>query len=221
MNTMPAEVRARVERATVRLAGRRGLGVLVPDGVIVTAAHLLERKPIRGRRGGWSDCVMIEAGRAMFRAGVRAIDTKLNIAVLTGPDGYDAAAFANFCDSTVPVSLYTDDIPHDEKTRLYGIPDDATSIEIAGHVLTHNNGWLGAHVQHIGREDSPFHFVTTAVPVDGGTSGGPVIADDGRLLGVISYLDRGRNDFTITRVHLAAPVCFVDWMRSRVYKKGA
>jgi len=219
MNSMTAEVRARVEHATVRLAGRGGLGVLLPGGVIVTAAHLLERKAIRGRGCGWTADVVIEAGHATFRASVRAIDTQLNIAVLTEPDGDDTAAFTDFSDSTVPVSLYTDDIPHDETTRLYGIPDDTTSIEIAGHVLTHNKGWLAAHVQHIGRQGSPFHFVTTAVPVGGGTSGGPVIAADGRLLGVISYLDRGT--ITITRVHCAAPVWLVDRMRSRVYERAA
>jgi hypothetical protein len=219
MNGMMAELRARVERATVRLAARGGLGVLLPGGVIVTAAHLLEEKTIRGRGGGWTAHVVIEAGHATFRAGVRAIDTQLNIAVLTEPDGDDAAAFADFSDSTVPVSPYTDDIPHNESTRLYGIPDDTTSIEIAGHVLTHNKGWLAAHVQHLGRQGNPFHFVTTAVPVEGGTSGGPVIADDGRLLGVISYIDRGT--ITITRVHCTTPVWLVDRMRSRVYERVA
>jgi hypothetical protein len=47
---------------------------------------------------------VIEAGHATFRAGVRAIDTQLNIALLTEPDGDDTAAFADFIDSSVPVS---------------------------------------------------------------------------------------------------------------------
>jgi hypothetical protein len=106
MTELRPSIANRVAAAVVRLPRRSGQGVLVPGGLVVTAAHCI----VEG--DGWADYlppatgaspverVIAEDGRELKMIPV-AIDPISDLAVLGGVDGQifptDAEAFEEFC----------------------------------------------------------------------------------------------------------------------------
>jgi hypothetical protein len=85
-------------------------------------------------------------------------------------------------------------------------------------VLTHKGSWgKGTITRHGFPDDSPFPAVcleTPATLIEGGTSGGPVIDDAGRLIGVVSNSGGAEKDTehngVLSIAHLALPRWILD-----------
>jgi hypothetical protein len=200
------------ERATVRLPRKGGQGVLVPGNLIVTAAHCI----------GWSsegasmaheatlpEPIATAAGQALL-VSVLAVEPVSDIALLGALDeqGFpeEGDAYEAWCEKTTPVRLYTGNLPPDAAERApCGIPKRTwarrcPSLLAPAHVLTHNKGWITGRVQQM-RPDAYTFWLETEESIDGGTSGGPVLAEDGRLPGVVTWAEG-----PISRPDGAAPV---------------
>jgi hypothetical protein len=234
LNTITAK--RRCEAATVRLPRRGGQGVLVPGNLIVTAAHVVGWTAEGAMVDSYSSPFPepIKAGEHTFTVDVLAVEPRADIAVLGALDylAYpdESEAFEAWCDTTAPARLYTENLPIDESIRRpEGLAERAwrsvaQSVWIPAHILTHDKEWIEAKAQQI-RRDSSFLVIKSSKWIEGGTSGGPVIADDGRLLGVISTSARTSyfnapgeywlEQFPIPRPHRAAPVWTVAKMTSR------
>jgi hypothetical protein len=223
---MIAALQKTCEAATVRLPRLGGQGVLVPGGIIVTAAHVI----------GWSaegvsmaheatlpEPIETDAGQSLL-VNVLAVEPVSDIALLGALDEQafpeEVDAFEAWCEDTTPVQLYAEDLPLGDEPPPRGLPrrvwrKHAPSRLVSAWILTHNRGWIAARVQQLGRAARGL-VVEADTLIEGGTSGGPVIADDGRLLGVISTsgeiwsrgtpADRQPCSFSIPRQHIAAPV---------------
>jgi S1-C subfamily serine protease len=173
---MTTAERDRVIAATVRMQRRRGLGVVVPGRMIGTAAHVIKRHDI-WRRDAIGDAhferVRAHSGRR-FLADVYAVEAISDIALLGEPDGQaffkEHDDYQEIVDAIDPVPVFVDDFPRDERFTV--------------HILTHNKGWVEAQARQVSRHGNV--IATAADGIDGGTSGGPVVIDDGRLIGVIS-----------------------------------
>jgi S1-C subfamily serine protease len=132
-----------------------------------------------------------------------AVEPMLDIAALEAVDGQalyeECLAFEEFCEATEPAPVSADDFPL------------GTSVPV--HVLTHEGAWVTGRACRYGlRSLSPggAAFVEFDAPIESGTSGGPVIDDNGLLVGVISW--SGGRHGSIPRPHLALPV----WVWNRI-----
>jgi S1-C subfamily serine protease len=83
--TLSEETRKRVEKATVRLTKKSGQGVIVPDGLILTAAHCIEWCCEGGMVLGDFFLEEIEFGGQKIVAQVYAVEPVSDIAVLGRP----------------------------------------------------------------------------------------------------------------------------------------
>ncbi len=205
-------MRAKIEAATVRFPRKDGQGVLVPGQMIVTAAHVVSWSTEGGMALGDYYIEEIKAGSCIFKVQPLAVEPVTDIAVLGALDGQvfpdEAEAFEEFCESTAPVSICTVDFPWHSPFPV--------------HVLTHTGRWVSARATQWGVDDSVLS-IEASEGIEGGTSGGPVVTNDGLLLGVVSTVG-GEPPRTgmIPRVHLAAPVWLVrrmvdpEWENSKM-----
>jgi S1-C subfamily serine protease len=175
------KLKQRVKAATVRLTKQGGQGVLVPGGYILTAAHCIEWSGTGGMALGdhFLEPVETRDGRT-FRALVCAAEPVADIAVLCPPDNQerpeDSEAFDLFAAEVESVRLYPNAVQLDE--------------EIPVLVLTHKGGWIKGTVRRYGPPgDLPNGgaWVLAASKFEAGTSGGPVVDQAGRLLGLVSH----------------------------------
>jgi len=177
------ELRHRVEAATVRFRRWGGQGVLVPGRLIVTAAHVIQWSA-EGHMALREFVEEIEAGGRRLRITPMAVEPVADIAVLGALDDQayldDAEAFEAFCESTAPVPLCTGDA----SGRV--------------HVFTHTGRWVAGHYPAGAWEkaeasrfrrmhgNDPRLFIATDEPIEGGTSGSPIVTEGGLLVGVMS-----------------------------------
>jgi Trypsin-like peptidase domain len=182
------DVKTRTENATVRFLRKNeqgvdqpvAQGVLVPGGFIFTAAHCINWEV--------TDAAMalgdryIEKIRArngsVYKVGPCAVEPVLDIAALAALDGqvffHECEAFERFCEETEPVPLSTDNF------------QDGVPVPI--RVLTHTGAWVSGRASRYGYGWllAGNIWVEFDASIQGGTSGSPVIDDNGLLVGVIS-----------------------------------
>lgn len=193
------KIRKRVERATVRLPNKGGLGVIVRNNLILTAAHCIDFR---------TDCSMtitnsfnekIEYDGRQLLALIYAVEPVKDIAVLGEPDTQDYCEewenYVNTLDSIEPVEISSEEL---EPLR-----------DIPAFIYTHKRTWQEVIVRQNGKK-VPLLMISGAL-IEGGTSGGPVVDQKGHLLGVISWTSNtppygGR----IPRPHLSLPVWAVE-----------
>ena len=63
-----------------------------------------------------------------------------------------------------------DDFPHFEPFKA--------------HILSHDKGWVEAEARQVNMRGNV--VLTSSKGINGGTPGGPIVTDDGRLIGVCS-----------------------------------
>ncbi len=175
------EAKRRAEEATVGLPDRSGQGVLVPGGLVLTAAHCIAFETTGGMAltGGdeYLERVKPRTGGAI-RLRVVAVEPVADIAVLGAPDGQilhaDASAFESFVAATTPVSLSADDF------------ESETGVEV--HVLTGDRAWVpGRAKRHGFGPPDGVAWIYAASRIERGTSGGPVVNEAGELVGLVSW----------------------------------
>jgi hypothetical protein len=199
--TRKSALRARVKAATVRLTKRGGQGVLVSGGYILTAAHCIK----------WSleDADMVQGGpfseevktrdRRKFKARVVAVEPGADIAALGPADDQvlpeDHMAFQRWlAGGGKPLQLFSRKIPVKLPDRCRAKP--GTNLAnmkwgkpIAVEILTHKGKWIGGTVFDDGWPNKlPTGTASLCADelLEGGTSGGPVVDQAGRLVGLIS-----------------------------------
>jgi Trypsin-like peptidase domain len=201
--------RTKIAGATVKFPRLGGQGVVVAggcrratrgrDALIITAAHVVHWTATGDMTLDQHYEEEIEIGGQKISAEVYAVEPVADVAVLGYPDDqYDvegAEGFEATLESIEPVPLCTEEFP------------PRTPFPV--HVLTHTGDWIEGAAQQP-RAYAPGLAVTFSQVIKGGTSGSPVVTDDGRLLGVIST---GMNG-SVSRLHLTVPV----WVARRMLR---
>lgn len=210
---MNASTRAKVKRATVSFPRRGGQGVIVAGGYIITAAHVVgwtgTGDMTLGREDYWEEFCL--GGKETLRAQVLAAEPVADVAFLGCPDDqYDpdgAEIFETLIEGVAPISIYTNAIRVNAPFRV--------------HILTHKGTWVTGEAQRYGRNPTAI-AVHADDQIVGGTSGGPVVTNDGRLLGVVSSFNiangigKGVCTGPVPRPHLSAPV----WLARQISSAG-
>jgi S1-C subfamily serine protease len=169
--------------------------------MIVTAAHVVSWSAEGGMALGDYYTENVKAGRRMLKVQPLAVEPVADIAVLGAVDdqaseefSIAADAFRNFCESTVSVPICTADFPLHSPFPV--------------HILTHTGRWIEARAEQC-HVNANVLVVRASKGIEGGTSGGPVVTNDGLLLGVVSTaggaVGEPSLEVCIPRLHLAAP----------------
>ncbi len=193
------ESRARVVNATVRVQAG-GLGVLVPGGFILTAAHCIRWSVKGGMVLGdyYLEQVQTRSGET-FRLAPWAVEPVSDIAALGDPDTQefddDVDAFEKWREATKPVAVRPHLFAGPDVTRVRDALRSNRRIFVLHEafpvwILTHEGRWLAAEVRRVGLPSRPPAgrvFLKVTGHIRGGTSGGPVVDGAGRLVGVVSH----------------------------------
>lgn len=178
------EMLDRVRRATVIVTTANrgdGQGVLIPGGYILTAAHCVDWDHTGGMVLGdfYIQTIMAVNGEKYMVSPI-AVEPCYDIAVMANVDGqageglFNAwVAFEEFCESTPPVPLCIDAMPVE-------VPLDVMILSHCGH-------WISGKATQHRTPGSGSFALRPDTPIECGTSGGPIITADGRLLGVVSH----------------------------------
>jgi S1-C subfamily serine protease len=197
--------REKIAAATVRFLRRGGQGALVPGRMILTAAHVIQRRD-------WivdeHHIEEVEIGGRRFKAEVVAVEPLSDIALVGAPDAQSSAealAFEEHLDSIRPVLLCTAEFPLMEKFQVF--------------IRSHQLRWIEGQARQVSLSDGTL-FIDASAGIVGGTSGGPVVTADGLLLSVISTAggEAGKpmREAIVRRPHLMAP----GWLARRMLDPG-
>lgn len=211
---MNAKTKAIVSKATVRITKRGGLGVFVPGGLILTAAHCINfscggrMSSALASSGEFTEDVKTSIGEC--KAEPVAVEPCSDLAALCSVDGQiapvDASAFDAICEAIQPVPV----------CRKHHKVGDRFPI----YVRAHTGKWIsGKAVLACG--NSPSLFLETESRILGGTSGGPIVNASGELVGIVSSSEdsaKSAKMFTGSGAYvaLALPV----WIRRRIFDDG-
>ncbi|MBT7924460.1 MAG: trypsin-like peptidase domain-containing protein [Opitutae bacterium] len=181
----------RVKNATVRMCGptgEEGQGVYLGEEMILTAAHCLKSlniwKPTIAPGEKYIESLKTHDGKKLEMM-VRSADVVKDVAVLIPWEEADDDAFGDFCDNTEPLPLCSDDFL---KEYAGANTDDGGFREFRIHVFTHEDEFTTGKASIC----SPCSDnISSKVPIKGGTSGGPIVNDNGELVGIVS---QGKED---------------------------
>jgi len=201
--------RQRVEAATVWLPKKRGQGVLVTGGLVLTAAHCIEWHT----GGGMTledtyEVVETKAGARLLMR-ILFVDPVADLAVMGPPDDQGppevVEGYERFSGATAPVAvgdlappraarrMRTRAIPvrqpdGSRRTVHIQMPRPVRPRTARVHVFTHHGGWIeGQALLSLEGAQGSRTWLRAHRKIEGGTSGGPIVDDRGRLLGVVSH----------------------------------
>ena len=163
-----------VAKATVTLLGKGGQGILVSDGLIITAAHCIDFRYEGAMALGHYFIEEIKTGEKELKVAPLAVEPVSDLAVLGSLDGQvfpdEAEDFEKFCEHTKPVPLCSDF----ELFRKFKV-----------HIYTHKGTWVTGSAEYC-QEDGHSLAVEADEQIEDGTSGGPIINGSGELVAIVS-----------------------------------
>ena len=202
-----------VAKATVTLPKLGGQGVLVNGNLIITAAHCIDfKRDGNGVPGSHHRDFYIEdikTARGEFEAALLAADPISDMAVFGAPDGRGSREFFEkkvyfemFCEETKPVPLC--------------LSDFEPFLSFPVQIYTHIGFWVTGSAMQC-PEDAHILWVEADRPIDCNSSGGPIINEQGELVGIVSNFcmaTRGQDKSKgpVPRPHLTLPV----WVCRRI-----
>ncbi len=167
-------------RAIVKLPKLGGHGVLVPGGMILTAAHCIDFSTTGGMVLGDHFIEELETHMGRIKAVPLIVEPVTDIAALGCPDNQifykEAEAFENFCETTKPMPLATERIRCRRPFPVRLHDKDGT--------------WVNGMAEMFD-QSSPMLWITSEREIKGGASGGPILNMAGELVAIISNSSSG------------------------------
>jgi len=191
-----------IEKAVVRLPERGGLGVLSTGGIIITAAHCVKFSAEGDMAYNKKFLQKVNTYLGEFYCSTLAVELVADIAVLGPADGQelprDLASFEEFCNKTKPIHLsFGNFIP---------------KVQVNGWSFNQDSKFVSLQLK-LARPYAEKLSMKTEGVIKGGDSGGPVVSEDGKLIGVISHIELHRNDGLVPILALTLPVWIIEQIR--------
>ena len=165
----------KADRAIVRLPKLGGHGVLVPGGMILTAAHCIDFSTTGGMVLGDHFIEEIETHIGRIKARPMIVEPVTDVAVLGCPDDQffpdDADTFEKFCETTIPITLARQRIKYRHPFEVRIRDKDGT--------------WMNGIAETF-NQSSPMLWIASDREIKGGASGGPILNTAGELVAIIS-----------------------------------
>jgi hypothetical protein len=170
-------IQHQVAGATVTLLGKGGQGVLVTNGFILTAAHCISANYDGRMAQGDYFIEEIETTRGKLKATPYAVEPVSDIAVLGPLDDQEfcdeVTQFEDFCEKTKPLRLC--------------LKKFAWRFEFPIWIYTHKKTWIKGKAENFSIKKNPSTIsIKTDKNIEGGTSGSPIINEQGELVAVVS-----------------------------------
>ena len=178
------EMKLMVEKATVTLTTSGGRGVLVSGNVIITAAHCVNYVTDGSMVLNWEHFTeTINTHLGEFQATPIAVEPVADIAALSSPSDQvlpdEAMDFSEYCDQVAPVKLAAPMTPpkwNGSSHKYHRIPVN---------IFTHRNTWIRGEATRASKDDGQIYIESDEL-IEGGTSGSPIVSDNGELVGIVS-----------------------------------
>lgn len=208
------QIKPNIEKATVSVLKKGGRGVLVNGNFILTAAHCVEFKLDGPMALGEYFIEDIKTVQGMLKVQPLAIEPISDIAILGPLDDQDAPEevkdFMAFCESTMPIPLFTTDFELFHKFPVY--------------IYTHKGTWIKGSAYQCVKDAEKLSFEADE-QIEYGTSGSPIMNEVGDLVGIISHSSisdtgSGKTDGIFPRPHLTLPIWIVRTILSQNDKKS-
>ena len=168
---------ADIEKSIVRLVGLGGQGVVVGGDMILTASHCIEYTTDIRMAANEDFIECFEANGRQYMASPKAVEPVSDIAVLGEPDNQtfteQADNYLEFVRSVVPVPIFMDTLELRKPFRVW--------------IRSHNDAWVKGEAQMNWPECARI-WVKATEPIEGGASGGPIVNDNGELVGLVSMI---------------------------------
>jgi S1-C subfamily serine protease len=169
-----------IAAATVWFPRRKGHGVIVPGHFIVTAAHVITHRQLYLSAGLHDDLLeSIEINGQVYTADVWFIDPIADVAVLGVPDVQkfaEASHFEDVLDQIRPVPISQAVLPFDRPI----------AVHLQRYLGRRRSAWITGQVTRFDQRGAHLS-IDTKESITGGSSGGPVVSNQGSLLGVVSH----------------------------------
>lgn len=212
MTSVLEDAKRLAELATVRITALEGQGVVVPGQLVLTAAHCIDWTTDAAMALGDPFAVDIRINGKQLKAHPLAVEPVSDIAILGEMDDQcfpeDANLYQEMIATICPIPVST------REPELFK--------EFPIHIFSHKKKWITGKAQ-LCADGSQILSIATAEPIEGGTSGGPVLSDEGELVGIVSIAaDPSEFDECesfeghVPRPHLALPVWLVKTITSCV-----
>ena len=181
---IPKRLLAKIAMATVKLPKKRGRGVLVRGGLILTAAHCISYK-LEGEMALGDVFIeeLIPATGQNLRTTPWCVEPVTDVAALGPLDEQsfpkEVDAFEAFCAKIEPVRVHRREPEPFKQFTVY--------------IYAHDGTWVRGTAARYSAE-AAIIFVEADQPVKGGASGGPIVNESGDLVGIISvFTDSARH----------------------------
>jgi len=206
-----SDAKKRAEKATVAMQRHGGQGVVVPGGFVLTAAHCIHWTAEGYMAMDVDHIETFALGNGLLKGRVLAIEPVSDVAILGELDAQEfskeSQAYREALSGITPVPI--------------SMRDHKVCHRFAIHVLSHTKKWIAGRAE-LCAEGAENLAIETDDVIEGGASGGPVIASDGRLVGIVSTAqdplgNKNCEHFSgnIPRPHLALQVWLVQQITKR------
>jgi len=160
----------------VKPDGGRGRGVLVPGNLVLTAAHCVTYTDDARMALGDYFIEELQTARGALKVAPLAVEPVADMAVLGALDyeefHQEVEAFETWCTQTTPVPLCIEDVPAREPFPVC--------------IYTHTETWIAARATIV-REEVASLWLDVPGQVEGGTSGSPIVTEQGEVIGIVSH----------------------------------